>query len=323
MSMRPPVVAGQFYPDSYEECRAAIQECLARADASPPAGLPAGFRPVAGIAPHAGWVCSGAVAGEVIRVLASGGRSPGLSPESAIETFVVFGAAHRRMAFPAAVYDRGAWETPLGRAVIDEELAGRVVEAAPAALADVEAHEMEHSIEVEVPFIQYLAPGAKLLPIIVSPMKMAAEVGRIVARAAGELGRRVVFLGSTDLTHYGPRYQFAPRGVGPEGIRWAKEVNDRQLLDRVVNLQADEVVREAAEHHNACGPGAVAATIAAAQAMGATAAHVLRHTNSDEALCARYGQMEDAVGYAGVVLGSASNTNETLLPDRTATAQET
>ncbi|HOB76018.1 MAG TPA: AmmeMemoRadiSam system protein B [Phycisphaerae bacterium] len=323
MPVRTPAVAGQFYPRSYEECRAAIEECLARAEASPPAGLPAGFKPIAGIAPHAGWICSGAVAGEVIRVLALGGTSPGRPSESGVETFVIFGAAHRRMASPAAVYDQGSWETPLGQAVIDEELARNVMEAAPTVPADIDVHEMEHSIEVEVPFVRYLAPGAKILPIMVSPVMMAVEVGRTVAQAAAKLGRRVVFLGSTDLTHYGPRYQFAPQGVGPEGIRWAKEVNDRQFLGRVLNLQADEVVHEAATHHNACGPGAVAATIAAAQVMGATAAHVLRHTNSNEVLCTRYGQMDDAVGYAGVVLGSASNGNEKLMPGRAVTVQET
>jgi AmmeMemoRadiSam system protein B len=142
--------------------------------------------------------------------------------------------------------------------------------------------------------------------VIGAPSKAAPEVGRVVARAAAELGRRVVFLGSTDLTHYGPRYSFAPQGVGPAGLQWAKEVNDRRILELVTALRMDEVVPEAAEHRNACGPGAIAATLAAAQAAGATTGYVLRHTNSNETLCGRYGEMDDAVGYAGVVLGSES-----------------
>lgn len=294
MPVRAPAVAGQFYPDAREECRVAIVQCLAESDRAGQVDLPAGYLAIGGIAPHAGWVCSGAVAAQVVRVLAGRGD---------VETFVVFGAVHRPIGSAAAVYDRGAWETPLGDAPVDEPLAAAVVGAGPVVAADADAHGYEHSIEVEVPFIQYLAPGTKLLPVMVAPSAMAVEVGRIVAAAAAELGRRVVFLGSTDLTHYGPRYRFTPRGAGPEGLRWAKEVNDRRMLELVTELRAEEIVREAAEHHNACGAGAIAATIAAAQAAGATNGRVLCHTNSNEVLCARYGPMEDAVGYAGIVLG--------------------
>ena len=120
---------------------------------------------------------------------------------------------------------------------------------------------------------------------------------------AQRLGRHVGYLGSTDLTHYGPRYQFTPHGVGPEGLRWAKDVNDRRMLDVMIELREEDAVREAAEHRNACGAGAVAATIAACKAGGANRALVLAHTTSNEVLRARYGDMEDAVGYAGVVFG--------------------
>src|SRR5690606_2128456 len=106
--LRSPVVAGQFYPRTAESCRAQIEACLA--DTAGRAVLPPGFGAIAGIVPHAGWVCSGSIAGEVIRVLA--GDHPA-------ETFVVFGAVHRRMEGPAAIYAEGAWETPLGQIPID------------------------------------------------------------------------------------------------------------------------------------------------------------------------------------------------------------
>lgn len=294
-ALRSAAVAGQFYPHTADDCRAQIEACLAEAEAIGRPDLPSGFRAVAGLAPHAGWVCSGAVAGQVIRVLAAG---------QAVQTFVVFGAVHRRMAIPAAVFAEGAWETPLGSIAIDEELAADAVRSSPLLRVEPEVHEPEHSIEVEVPFIQYLAPRARLLPVMVSPVAEGPEIGRAVARAATALGRRVVYLGSTDLTHYGPRYAFVPGGVGPEGLRWAKEENDRRMLDLVTSLQAEEVVHEALTRRNACGPGAVAATLAAARASGADTVRVLRHTNSNEVLCTRYGQMEDAVGYAGVVMGT-------------------
>ncbi len=296
MPVRTPAVAGQFYPQSTQQCRAEVEQCLSRADSAGSPPVPAGFEAVGGIAPHAGWICSGAVAGEVIRVLASSGR-----PDRPVETFVVFGAAHQRMATPAAVYDRGAWETPLGQVAVDEELAERVVRAAPGMSANVEVHQFEHSIEVEVPFIQYLAPAARILPILVPPSHVAVEVGRVAAQAAGALGRGVVFLGSTDLTHYGPRYRFTPMGCGANALRWAKEVNDRRLLDLVEALKSDQVVPEALEHYNACGSGAVAAAMEASKVMGADRAQILRHTTSNEVAQGRFGEMADAVGYAGVI----------------------
>lgn len=295
MAARIPAVAGQFYPDSPDGCRRAVEECLAGIQPSePPPAADLAFRAIGGIAPHAGWICSGAVAGEVIKALAGDGT---------VETFVVFGAVHRRLGASAVVYEGQAWETPLGEIAVDEELAAASLAASPRIEVDPEAHESEHSIEVEVPFIRYLAPQAKLLPVMVPPTPAAPEVGRILARQAAALGRKVAFLGSTDLTHYGPRYRFTPHGIGAEGLRWAKEVNDRRILDLVVNLKADEVVQEAAINRNACGPGAIAATVAASQEAGATVGRILRHTTSNEVLCDRYGQMEDAVGYAGVVFG--------------------
>ena len=168
MPVRSPVVAGQFYPDSPDECRAQIRQCLTDAERLVPAELPAGFLPIGGIAPHAGWVCSGAVAALVIRLLA--GDQAAKPSDRPVETFIVFGAAHRPLHSAAALYDRGAWQTPLGDAVIDEALAAQMIRSGPLVPADPRVHSFEHSIEVEVPFIQYFAPTAKLVPVMVSPV---------------------------------------------------------------------------------------------------------------------------------------------------------
>lgn len=295
MVARAPAVAGQFYPAAREECRAAIEECLAEAWRVTETTLPAGFRAVGGVVPHAGWICSGAVAGEVIALLAD---------RAAPETFVVFGAVHRRMGVAAAAYDGEAWGSPLGEMPIDVELIEALAGQPQLVALDADIHDLEHSIEVEVPFIQYLAPDARLLPVMVPPTAAAALVGRAVADAASQVGRKVAFLGSTDLTHYGPRYGFVPHGIGAEGLRWAKEVNDRRMLDLMARFRVEEIVREAAASRNACGGGAITATMAACQAAGATEGRILRHTSSSEVLRSRYGDMEDAVGYAGVVFGA-------------------
>ena len=309
MSVRAPAVAGQFYPASAKECWAEVKDYLAMAGGGTGAASSAAKdHPVAkgpeqihhmigGIVPHAGWVCSGAVAAEVIQAL---------TRDQTPETVVIFGAVHRMSGPQAAVFGRGHWRTPLGDAAIDEELASAVVQASSTVVADPDLHRLEHSIEVQVPFVQYVARSAKLLPIMVPPGASSALVGRVVAQQAQAIGRKVTFLGSTDLTHYGPRYQFAPQGVGTAGLKWAKAVNDRRMLDLILRLQADAVVGEAQQHHNACGGGAVAAAIAAGLEMGADRAQLLRHTTSYEVLRSQWGEMDDSVGYAGVVFGRAA-----------------
>jgi AmmeMemoRadiSam system protein B len=114
---------------------------------------------------------------------------------------------------------------------------------------------------------------------------------------------RAVFLASSDLTHYGPAYGFAPAGVGPQGLAWAKD-NDRHLLDLVAAYWVERIVPEVRSRANACGGGAIAAMLSAAREFGATTAEVLRHTNSFETLAGVAPQRaSDAVGYAAVVVG--------------------
>ncbi len=290
MRVRTPSVAGQFYPSEREGCRAEARQMLA---SSVPPRNPVAGRVVGGMVPHAGWICSGAVAGHVVSMLAQHDPAP--------ETVVIFGAVHRRSPHAAMVDVREAWESPLASMPIDEEMAEHVLKECGDIMEDSNAHDPEHSIEVQVPLVQAALPDARLLPIMVMPSRIAPEIGRCVAQCAQTLHRKVAFLGSSDLTHYGPRYGFTPQGAGEAGLRWAKEVNDRRFLERVLDLDAEGVLREAAAHHNACGSGAVAATIEACRVYGADRAELLEHTTSSEVLAERYGRMDDAVGYAGVI----------------------
>jgi AmmeMemoRadiSam system protein B len=118
-----------------------------------------------------------------------------------------------------------------------------------------------------------------------------------------ELTLSAIFLASSDLTHYGPAYRFAPAGVGSAGLDWAKG-NDRRLLDRIEQFEPERVVEDVRQHANACGGGAIAAMMAACRELGATRASVLRHANSYETLAAVAPQTADnAVGYAAAVVG--------------------
>jgi hypothetical protein len=109
-------------------------------------------------------------------------------------------------------------------------------------------------------------------------------------------------IGSSDLTHYGEPYGFTPAGSGPIAHRWMQE-NDARILRLIERMNAAEVTDEALRHHNACGAGAIAATVAAAEAMGARHGHLLRYTTSYEVV--PEGRFRFAVGYAGVLFGAA------------------
>ncbi|HIJ54094.1 MAG TPA: AmmeMemoRadiSam system protein B [Planctomycetes bacterium] len=290
MQTRKPVVAGQFYPGWHDSCVAEINECLEAGTLSE--SLPETI--VAGIVPHAGWTFSGIVAALVFSAIKKRHED--------VNTFVIFGAAHGYFGQVPAVYEAGTWLTPLGEVAVDEELAGAVLSSG-AAISDSVAHRAEHSIEVQLPFIQHLFAGAKILPILVPPTEQAvalgAGVGNVISR---DEHKKVVCIGSTDLTHYGPRYGFTPMGTGPEALQWASRLNDRQFIDLALKLEPQRMLASAAENYNACGAGAAAAAVAVARKLGKTEGLLLAHTNSNEVMLRRMGTTSaDSVGYAAII----------------------
>jgi len=290
MQTRRPLVAGQFYPAQHDSCIDEINEYLAELPL--PEALPDEI--VAGIVPHAGWTFSGSLAAAVFAAVKQ--------QHEKVHTFVIFGAAHGYYGPAPAVYEAGFWNTPLGDVAIDEELAEAIIENTPA-VADSSAHRAEHSIEVQVPFIQYLFGGAKIVPVIVPPSDHACRLGRAVGRlVAAKQQKKVVCIASTDLTHYGPRYGFVPMGTGPKAIEWATSVNDRRFIDLALKLEPEALLQNALANQNACGPGAAAAAVAAARELGKTEGVLLAHTNSNEVMKQRFGQTSpESVGYAAIV----------------------
>ncbi|MEZ0267852.1 MAG: AmmeMemoRadiSam system protein B [Phycisphaerae bacterium] len=288
---RPPAMAGMFYPDDPAACRA-----MARAYVEEAGPAPAG-RWVGGIVPHAGWVCSGAIAGQTIAAIARGGARP--TPD----VIVVFGAVHSPAPIDAAALDTfGVWDLPSGEMRVHEELRQALAQSDLFRFDD-RFHEREHAVEVEAPLVQVAWPGAAILPVEVPLIERAVEIGRETARVVRAAELSAVYLASSDMTHYGPAYGFAPAGVGPAGLEWAK-ANDRRLLELVCRLETGRVVEEVTGHMNACGGGAIAAMMAACASEGAAAGVVLNHANSCETLARTHPQAPtNAVGYAALVLG--------------------
>jgi len=285
-SERQPAVAGRFYPGTAAACEHALDELVHGLEMRAAIGA---------IVPHAGWVYSGRTAARGIAGVSDGHP----------ETVVIFGAVHVLDMNDASVLSEGRWVTPLGSVEIDEEL-GRRVGRSDLVIDDPGPHRSEHAIEVQVPIIQRLMGDATILPVMVRPGPRAAEVGVVCAEAATALGRGVVFVGSTDLTHYGPAFGFEPHGHGEEGIRWAKEVNDRRFIRLIEALDAEGVVPEAAANHNACGAGAVAATIAAARAAGAQVYTELEHITSADRDLGEGIPALNSVGYEAGIFEQAS-----------------
>jgi hypothetical protein len=285
---RQPYRAGSFYEAEPKACR---RSATAMVNA---AALPEDLPEVlyGGLVPHAGWVFSGRTAAATLKALARRGR---------LERVVLFGADHWGLADGAAVYDKGAWGTPLGEVPIDEEMAQVLLKSCSLLDARPNAHGREHSLEVQLPLMQVLSPQVRIVPVNVSPSDQAAQVGRQIGEALREHFPQASVVGSTDLTHYGPQYGFTPGGVGPGGVQWAKE-NDQRLLKLIQSMQADQIVGETSARQNACGGGAIAAALAACAALGATRGLCLEYTTSADVMEKVYrAASDDAVGYAAVV----------------------
>lgn len=275
--------ASQFYPaDSGRAAEAFLRGFVPPRDPA---------RIVAGIVPHAGWQYSGAVAAKVFACIRAQ-RQPA--------TFVILGAVHRWVGING-IYARGAWITPLGPVSIDEDLAGQILEQTPDwSVDDPYSHSGEHSIEVELPFVKYLFPDARIVPIAVNPDSRAIPLGQQIGRIIQDRGADAVVIGSSDLTHYGDIYGFTPAGFGTPARHWM-ENNDSRILRLVEAMRDAAIPEEAHRHRNSCGAGAIAATIAAARVLGAERGQVLEHTTSYDVV--PEGEFRMAVGYAAVLFG--------------------
>ncbi len=239
-----------------------------------------------GIVPHAGWAYSGNIACNVVRCL---------NERPAPETVVLFGR-HLHASSSNYLTKQGTWATPFGDLEIDEELGETLSAEFPFRIETADHYEQDNTVEIQLPFIKYFFPNSRILPVGVPPNDASLKIGERVVELAEELGRKLMVLGSTDLTHYGLNYGFTPKGVGETAVKWVKDENDRRIVDLIVKMDPEGVVHESLRNHNACCSGAVAAAIAAAKKLGAHRAEELVYSTS-------YDVRPDHsfVGYVGVV----------------------
>ena len=264
---RLPTVAGQFYPAQPQLLTRELERYLKKEVPQQTA--------VGCVVPHAGVMYSGHVAGAVYARLE-------LPP-----SVVILGPNHHGVGAPLAIMSEGEWETPLGVVSIDAALVAALKDACPALEDDAGAHRAEHSLEVQVPFLQLLKPDLRIVPIAlgVGSYDPLHELGEALASVLATASPRPLLIASTDLNHY------EPESIG--------RVKDRKAIDAILALDPrglyDTVRRE---RITMCGYGPTVAMLTAARALGAQEAELIRYATSGDVT----GDRSYGVGYAGIIV---------------------
>jgi AmmeMemoRadiSam system protein B len=255
MKLRKTCLPEGWYPREKEKIEEALRPYLGRG------------RVPAAISPHAGWYYSGSTAAASVSAL-----------EREAETVVVIGG-HLPAGAPFLFAGEDAVETPLGVMEIDRELTGRVEQA----LTGKDDRYRDNTVEVLVPMVHYFFPKAHLVWARFPADFSSFEAGKALAGIADELGRRVAVLGSTDLTHYGAGYGFAPRGFGRTALDWVKNVNDPLFIKAVLSGDPRAVLDRAEQDSSACSAGAVLGAMGFARHVGKQKAELLDYRTSADA----------------------------------------
>lgn len=263
--IRQPAVAGQFYPGTEQALRHELQQLVPHVEQK---------RSVIGvISPHAGYLYSGRTAGQLL----AGIEIP--------RTVIVLGPNHRGRGALAALSPEDGWQTPLGFVPIEKRLADLIRQQLPAVQEDSAAHAQEHSLEVQIPFLQYLRSDLAIVPLCLSFGDYAGceMLGKGLAAAIRAFGESVLILASSDMTHY-------------ESAEAAKK-KDTLALERTLALDPQGLVEVCrANRITMCGVIPSAVMLVAAKQLGATQAELVAYTTSGEVT----GDMREVVAYAAV-----------------------
>ena len=266
--IRSPAVAGSFYPSE----PAALTEALegmttASGDRIQALGM---------VVPHAGYVYSGHISGDVY------------SHVDLPERHIILGPNHTGLGKPLAMMRAGQWETPLGTAAIDTELADLLLDLDSYLEDDVAAHRMEHAVEVQLPFLQFLSnDDMRFVPIVVGTidLEILSRLGKAIARAVADSTGRVLLIASSDMNHY-------------ESDRTTR-IKDGKAIEQVLARDPEalhEVVLR--EDISMCGFAPTVVMLTAANLLGAKKAELVRYGTSGDV----YGDRDRVVGYAGIII---------------------
>lgn len=266
--LRHPAVAGRFYPGDPDDLRAEAESYLSQAEG-------AKVRAIGCIAPHAGYIYSGHVAGAVFAKV----EIPALC--------VVMCPNHTGMGVPLSIMSEGAWETPLGDVPIDHSFAQALKKEFPELEEDTAAHRAEHAAEVELPFLQLRQAQLRFVPLALGTGRLEAlqKLGRALATVVRGWNEPVLIVASSDMNHY-----------ESDAVT---RVKDHMAIERILTLDPrglHEVVTQ--QKISMCGYGPAVAMLTAARELGAKSAELVKYATSGDVS----GDRQMVVGYAGIVV---------------------
>lgn len=268
---RRPAASGRFYPGSEFALRKQIERYIS---------LKPRTRAIAVVAPHAGYDFSGRTAGAVF------------SEVNVPDTAIILGPCHRGARGDFAIMSEGVWDTPLGEVAIDSDVAAALKKNCEFVEEDPAAHENEHSLEVEVPFLQYVNPNVQIVPVAIAAHEedMLDGLGRAIGETVRNAGKDILIVASTDMSH-----TERSNPARQEEVR----KRDMMAIDAILELDAGKLLRVVREQHvTMCGSAPVAAAITAAELLGAREARLISYTTSYDTT----GDYSYVVGYAGIVI---------------------
>jgi AmmeMemoRadiSam system protein B len=278
LKVRPPAFAGSWYAGNRERLWSQIEEAFTNrlGPGSLPTVVKDGPRRVVGlVCPHAGYMYSGPVAAHSYYQLAKDGRP---------DVVVIFSPNHTGRGSALSLMTEGAWRTPLGDVEIDTETAGRILQGSHIIDVDEMAHAHEHSIELQLPFLQYLYDSEfKFVPItfMMQDLESSLEVGKATAKALS--GKNALVIASTDMSHYEPQAR--------------AERKDKIALEAAVKMDEDQYYSIIESHAvSSCGYGPTIAAITASKELGAKKAKLLCYRTSGDVT----GDYSGVVGYASI-----------------------
>jgi MEMO1 family protein len=266
--LRLPAVAGQFYPDDPRQLTALIHQYTNKQNGAE--RLPVH----ACLVPHAGYAYSGHVAGAVFARI----RLP--------KKILILGVRHHPRGEPLAILSEGAWRTPLGDVPIDTELALQLRKACPLLCEDGLAHSREHSLEVELPFLQEMDPGLSFVPIAIGTVRYEelVKTGEGIGRALAQTAEEVLVVTSSDMNHY----------EDDETTRW----KDHRAIESLLHLDAKKLYQVCSDERiSMCGLGPAVVMLTAMKSLNVKNAQVVKYATSGDVSEDR----SAVVGYVGMI----------------------
>lgn len=266
--IRQPAVADRFYPGSNITLSRQVSRLLHQPSST------ATIQALAAISPHAGYMYSGGVAGETLGAI------------NIPETVIILGLNHHGQGAPIAL-SLATWEMPMGEVRVNTDLSNLLLQNDSPVTHDEVAHQFEHSVEVQIPFLQALQPNLEIIPIVLSHIsyQMCEELGATIAGAITTYKKNVLIVASSDMTHYESRDEATKKDK--LALRYVDELDPRGLYDTVHRQRI-----------SMCGVIPVTVALIASKALGAKNVNLIRYTDSGEVS----GDIDQVVGYAGVII---------------------